>query len=256
MAKGRFSKLFGTLREGRPQSPPVLPKRLTTNLWPMTPWKTDQQDSGMPLSEDGEPHEAIPRLSLDLPLGADFVCEIPEAGETFETGNDLETGHDHEASHRINTKEPASAIPVSSFSAQGKRKRSSEGAHHELEDKTSAPPDISRKPSTKKTLEIMSWVHDQPEPLHLSGHDAEQPPEFPPSRFNSGDLSVPANTFGVAKEGEQAIGLIPSRSSFPKPSHPPRPLYSRAASQDPKARGIHSLSNGSYKSLNESQRAN
>ena len=256
MAKGRLNKLLGTLREGRPQSLPVLPKRLTANFWSMAPWKTDQQDLDMPGSEDGEQHEATPRLTLDLSLGADFVCEIPEADEAFQAGDEVQTGHDHEVGRRINTKEPVSAIPMPSSSAQGKRKRSSESAHHGLEDKPSAPPDISRKASTKKTLEISSWVNDQPETLDPSGNDAEQAPEFPPSRSNSGDLSVPANTFGVAKEGEQLMGFIQPRSSFPKPSHFPRPLHARAASQDPKTRGTHSLSYGSYRSLDEFQRAN
>ena len=178
MTKGRFTKLLGALREGRPQSLPVLPKRLTANFWSMTPWKTDQQDLDMPPSDDGEPHETIPRLSLDLPLGADFVCEIPEAGEVFQPGDVVETGHGHEAGRCINTKNPASTIPMPSSSAQGKRKRSSENAHHGLEDGTSAPPDISRKASTKKTLEIIRWVNGQPETPDLSGNDADQEPEL------------------------------------------------------------------------------
>ena len=118
-----------------------------------------------------------------------------------------------------------------------------ESARHGLEDKTSAPPDISRKPSTKKAQEIINWVNQQPETSHLSGHDAEQAPEFPPSRSDSGDLSAPGDTFGVAKEGElPSMEFRQSWSSSPRRFHLPRPPHVRAASQDPKTRGMHSPS--------------
>ncbi len=120
----------------------------------------------MPPSDDGEPDESIPRLSLDLTLDAGFVCEIPEFG------------------------------------------------------------------------------------------DAEQTSEPPPAYSNSGDLSVPADTCDVTKEGEQPMGFIQSRSFLPEPSHLPRPLRARAGSQDPKARGMHDMSCGSYRAVIKPQRAN
>ena len=154
-----------------------------------------------------------------------------------------------------------------SSSAQEKRKRpgehddsAQESARHgldSLEDQTSAPPDISRKSSTKKAQEIISWVNQQPETSHLSGHDAEQAPEFPPSRSDSGDLSAPGDTFGVAKEGEPpSMEFGQSWSSSARRFHLPRPPHVRVASQDPKTRGMHSPSYASCRPWSGPWRAN
>ena len=238
MAKSRrLTRLWPTLQEDLS----VLSKDLAASFRSTITRKTNKHDLEVPQSEDAvhkEPHEANPRFTLD----ADIVCKTPEAGD------DIETGDDYEAGSRINTKELASAISVPSSSAQEKRKRSGEhddsapeSARHGLEDKTSAPSDISRKSSTKKTQEIINWVIQQPETSHLSGHDAEQAPEFPPSRSDSGDLGVPEDRFDVAKGGEpQPVEFIQSSSwsSSPKRFHPPRPPHARASPQYPKTRGI------------------
>jgi hypothetical protein len=181
-------------------------------------------------------------------LDANFVCPTPKDDEDAGAGDDVNTDHDHEAACRIDAKEPARSVP--SLLTQEQWKRSAEhddsargSSHHGLEDKTSIPPNISRRPSTKKDEEILYWMDGQPETLHLSGHDAERAPEFPPSRSDSSDINAPGDTFDVAKEREpqpvEFTQLLPTQllPSSPKPLHPPRLHHARTASQDPNTRG-------------------
>ncbi len=202
----RFTKLW------RPQSLPGFSKRLTANFWPIKPRKTDHNDLDMPQSEAEEPHEAHPQPTLD----ADYVWTTPNADEDAEAGDDVDTDHDHDA------EEAAQSVPSSS--TQEKHDSVRGGAR---------PPNISRKPSTKKDEEILDWMDRQPKTLHLSSHDADQAPEFPPSRSDSGDIS------NAGKEREpQPIEFAQSSPPSPlNPFHLPRLRRARAASQDPKTRG-------------------
>lgn len=244
----RLSRAWRTLRVRRPQSLPALSKRLSASFRSIITRTTNQHDLNMPRSEDAVyevTHEANPRPASDEGI----ICKTPETAEAFEVGYDVETGDGHERGRCTDAKEAAGAISAPSSSAQEKRKRSGEhddstpeSARHALEDITSAPSEISRKPSTKKEQEIINWVNQQPGTPHLSGHDAEQAPEFPPSRSNSGGLGEPGDRFDsdmTEEEKPQPTEFIHSRSSSPRRFHFSRPPHTRIASLDPKTRGIH-----------------